>query len=217
MFTGIIQEIGQVVRLDRQGQGARLLLRAGEITKSARVGDSISTNGVCLTVTQVQGDVFSADLSPETLRYTYFSRLKTGDFVNLEPALRLGDRVGGHLVTGHIDGLARLVSIRREGAYATFYFTTHSKWRGLIVHKGSVAVDGISLTVADYQLDRFSVAVIPQTLQETILQYKKPGDPVHLELDVIGKYVQGLLSNGGFVMPMENGDLSCELLSRYGY
>ena len=217
MFTGIIQEIGQVVRLERQERGARLLLRAGEITKSAKVGESISTNGVCLTVTQVQGGVFSTDLSPETLRHSYFSLLKTGDFDNLESALRLGDRIGGHLVTGHIDGLARLVSIRREGAYATFCFTTHSKWRGLIVHKGSVAVDGISLTVADCQQDRFSVAVIPQTLKETILQYKKLGDPVHLELDMIGKYVQGLLLNSGFVVPTESGGLSRELLSRYGY
>lgn len=217
MFTGIIQEIGQVVRLERQGQGARLFLRAGQILKSAKVGDSISTNGVCLTVTQLHGDVFSADLSPETLRHSYFSRLRTGDFVNLEPALRLGNRVGGHLVTGHIDGLARLVSSRREGAYTTLYFTTHGKWRGLIIHKGSVAVDGISLTVADCQRDRFSVAVIPQTLKETVLQYKKPGDPVHLELDVVGKYVQGLLLNSGFVLPAESSGLSRELLSIYGY
>jgi riboflavin synthase len=217
VFTGIIQEIGQVVRLEWQGQGARLLLRAGRILKNAKVGDSISTNGVCLTVTELQGDVFSADLSPETLRHSYLSRLRTGDFVNLEPALRLGDRVGGHLVTGHIDGLARLGSFKREGAYTTFCFTTHGEWRGLIVNKGSVAVDGISLTVADCQRDRFSVAVIPQTLKETILQYKKPGDPVHLELDVVGKYLQELLRSSGFVIPVEGSGLSRELLTRYGY
>lgn len=217
MFTGIVQEIGRVVSFKKQSQGGSLVIQASQALNKTKVGDSIATNGVCLTISQLNGSTFTADLSPETLNRTYFRRLKPGDQVNLEPALCLGDRLGGHLVTGHIDGLARLSSCRKEGAFANFSFQIPYDWCGVVVRQGSVAVDGVSLTVADCQANQFSVALIPQTLETTILQYKKAEDLVHLEFDVVGKYVQALLLNGCSAFPLERSVIKEELLTKYGY
>jgi len=194
MFTGLIEEIGTVIQAKATGDSRRIGIRANIATEGVRLGDSIAVSGVCLTVTELRGPAFYADVSPETVKRSVLGRLMPGDRVNLERALKVGDRLGGHLVTGHIDTVGTLLQLKPEGPFTTYRFSIPETYSNYIVIKGSIAIDGISLTVADCDESGFTVAVIPHTARNTTLQFKKAGDQVNLEFDLLGKYVAKMLS-----------------------
>lgn len=205
MFTGIIEETGRVAGLRRGRESLVLSVRAGRVLEGTRVGDSVAVNGACLTVRTLEGDRFTADVMHETVRATTLGDLRPGDPVNLERALRLGDRLGGHLVTGHVDGVGRVR--RREERENAFVLEIAAPPEVVpyLVPKGSVAVDGVSLTVAGCGRDAFEVAVIPHTAALTTLGRRRPGDRVNLEADLIGKYVARLWEASGRPGPGEDG------------
>ncbi|HZN17043.1 MAG TPA: riboflavin synthase [Micromonosporaceae bacterium] len=194
MFTGIVEELGEVVEVVGTAGGIRLAVRGPRLAAEAGHGDSIAVNGVCLTVVSVDGPVFTADVMAETLRRTALGRLHPGDRVNLEGAARLGDRLGGHLVQGHVDGLGTILSRSPRGDWELVRFSLPEPLRRYVVEKGSITVDGVSLTVVDVDGESFSVGLIPTTLSLTSLGRKGVGDPVNLEVDVIAKYVERLVS-----------------------
>ncbi len=197
MFTGIVEELGVVNSLTRGNEAIKLVIAASKVAGDMKLGDSIAVNGVCLTVASFTPGEFIADVMPETLRKTNLSRLKVGDKVNLERALALGGRIGGHLVSGHVDGVGSITGKRREGNAWVYRFSTSPEVMRYIIPKGSVAVDGISLTVALAASDNFSVSVIPHTTAVTTLGARAVGDEVNLENDMIGKYVERLLQFSG--------------------
>jgi riboflavin synthase len=193
MFTGLIEDVGTIGSLRLNKNSAALTIKTHLSLRSMALGASIALNGACLTVVQKGKSTFRADVSPETLKRTSLATLETGSLVNLERPLRLQDRLGGHLVTGHVDGVGRVESIDKKGAFTFFTFTVAPEVGDLLVAKGSVGVDGISLTVNECSRRRFSVAIIPFTLQHTNLRARRVGDKVNLETDLIGKYVQKFL------------------------
>lgn len=198
MFTGIVEELGELVRrVETGGDSALVVIRGPVVTADARHGDSISVNGVCLTVVETDGDTFTADVMGETFRRSSLGALRLGDPVNLERAATLGSRLGGHLVQGHVDGVAEIV--RREPAeqWETVTFTLPALLARYVVEKGSITVDGVSLTVAGLAEEVFSVGLIPTTLAATTLGRKGIGAAVNLEVDVLAKYVERLLTTGG--------------------
>lgn len=192
MFTGIIRELGTITRFERSTHGGRLEIgRAGDAEPLAR-GESIAVNGVCLTALPVDAASFAADLSPETLSLTTLGRLEVGGRVNLERALALGDRLGGHLVQGHVDTTGELASIDDEGDFAFYRWSYPPRFAPLVVEKGSIAVDGISLTLVRPDAGTFGVAIIPETLERTNLGTARVGDPANLEFDIMAKFAQSL-------------------------
>ena len=196
MFTGLVEEVGRVLSLKKSSQSAVLKVGCQKITEDMKIGDSISVNGVCLTVVSFRKDSVIFDVSGETLRRSNIGILKTNDFVNLERALRFSDRLGGHILQGHVDTTTKVVGIKREGTGFLFSFKLPPAYRHLIVEKGSIGIDGISLTIATLFADTFSVAVIPHTYENTTLKFRKPGDIVNLEFDIIGKYVERMCKYG---------------------
>ena len=194
MFTGIIQHVGRVTSLRRLGETARLEALAPGLSAELRRGDSVAVNGACLTVTGRDGKAFQADLSRETLERTNLGSLRSGDSVNLELPLLPTARLGGHFVQGHVDAVARVARIEKQQAFALFRFSLPPGMRAYVVEKGSIAVDGISLTVSGLGKDFFEVAIIPHTLEHTNLSRRRPGDPVNLECDILAKYVEAALS-----------------------
>jgi riboflavin synthase len=193
MFTGIIEEMGRVKALRRTGDAALLSIEASMVLDGTVLGDSICVNGVCLTVVDIGTGAFSADVAVETLRVTNLGELKTGSKVNLERALRLSARVGGHLVSGHVDAVGRIREKRVEGNGWRLFFDAPETVLRYAIRKGSIAIDGISLTIADVDAAGFSIAMIPHTAKLTTLGFKSTGDSVNLESDIIGKYVERLL------------------------
>ena len=193
MFTGIIQTIGRIEERRPSGSGARLTIATPRRLPGLLVGESVSVNGACLTVTRLAGRRFTVDVSPETLRRTTLGGLADGTRVNLERALRLGDRMGGHLVQGHVDGVGKLAGIRTEGDWRAYRFRAPAPLAPYLVKKGSIAVDGVSLTVAACRDGSFTVALIPHSLAETTLGERRPGDRVNLEADIFLKQVAALL------------------------
>lgn len=189
MFSGIIEALGSIERVEEKEDGGSTLRIAAPFTDLA-LGESVCVNGVCLTVTAAAAGSFDADLSPETLRRTTFEGVAPGRSVNLERSLRLGDRLSGHLVFGHVDGVGRLVSVTPEGDSALYRFAAPPEVDRYLVEKGSVAVDGVSLTVFSCTEGEFTVAVIPHTASATTLGSTEPGSPVNLEADMVGKYVE---------------------------
>lgn len=213
MFTGIIEEVGAVRRIERGAKGARLTIAAKTVLEGTRIGDSIATNGVCLTVTDLTADSFSADVMAESLRRSGLGALQAGSPVNLERAMPLDGRFGGHIVSGHIDGTGTLASLRREDNAVWLTVRAAPALLRYIVEKGSVAIDGVSLTVAAVDGTGFSVSIIPHTGAQTILLGKKPGDTVNLECDVIGKYVEKLLGPYG----QAQSGITMEFLAQNGF
>jgi riboflavin synthase len=194
MFTGIVEELGVVVHLtDAGGDSAVIAVRGPVVTADARHGDSISVNGVCLTVIDNADGVFTADVMGETLRRSSLGVLRPGSQVNLERAATVGGRLGGHLVQGHVDGVARIVSREPAEEWEVLTFSLPPALARYVVEKGSITVDGVSLTVMAVTDDTFSVGLIPTTLNLTVLGAKAVGDPVNLEVDVIAKYVEKML------------------------
>lgn len=194
MFTGIIEEMGTVKSLSVRSESARIQIEARKVLADVRHGDSIAVNGVCLTVTAFSPRGFTADVMPETLRKTNLVELSPGQKVNLERALALGGRIGGHLVSGHVDGTGRIRDRRLEENAVVLWISASLEILRVIVPKGSIAVDGISLTVADVAHDAFSVSLVPHTAAQTTLGSKGHGEIVNLENDLIGKYVDRLLT-----------------------
>jgi riboflavin synthase len=217
IFTGLIMEIGSVRRIERRSDGARLVISARAVLEGTRIGDSISINGADLTVIEMAPDFFSADASLETLKRTTLGDLSPGHPVNLERALAVGERLGGHMVQGHIDGTGTVLSLQPEGnAYRVRIKFPHELGR-YIAMKGSIAVDGISLTVAAMgDSDWFEVAIIPHSWQNTIIRYYKPGDHVNLEVDVLAKYVERLLDHKSQPVS-EASKLTVEFLTEQGF
>lgn len=193
MFTGIIEAMGTVRGMTRKGEDAVLEVETGLTMTDVRIGDSIAVSGACLTVVALTGRGFTADVSAETLSKTNLRNAKAGDRVNLEKSLRLQDFLGGHIVLGHVDGLGRIFEKKEKSNSIIFGIDVDEKWTRYLVEKGSVAVDGISLTVNECKKNRFYVNIIPHTAGETTLGFKKAGDAVNIETDIIGKYVEKLL------------------------
>ncbi|WP_285792163.1 riboflavin synthase [Micromonospora sp. NBRC 101691] len=196
MFTGIVEELGEVVRVTPTGDDSALVAVRGPLVVSdARHGDSIAVNGVCLTVVEVDGEAFTADVMGETLRRSALGALRPGDRVNLERAAAVGGRLGGHVVQGHVDGVGELLDREPAEKWETVRFRLPANLSRYVVEKGSITVDGVSLTVAAVGDDWFSVGLIPTTLALTTLGVRRPGDPVNLEVDVLAKYVERLLGD----------------------
>ena len=193
MFTGLVAELGTVERLAEGSTSCQLTVRARKIMPGVKVGDSIAVNGVCLTVVHLQGDRFTADVMPETVRRTTMHYLQPGDKVNLEKALRPTDGLDGHIVQGHVEGVGTIRQILPEGNALLYHIETPRELLRYIVEKGSVAIDGISLTVTGTDESGFSVSLIPHTAKMTTLGFKTAGDPVNLETDIIARYVEKML------------------------
>ena len=229
MFTGVIEEVGEIVAVKRGQVSSRLSIRGEKIFSDLKLGDSVAVNGVCLTATTISGRVFEADVMAETLRRTNLGSFANGTRVNLERAMAAGGRFGGHIVSGHIDGTGRIASMKREENAVWVRIDTGDDILRYIIEKGSVAIDGISLTVAEVGEGYFKVSVIPHTGEETTLLRKRPGEIVNLENDVVGKYVEHLMHFGGKSGRKDDGESSgsagkskgqgidLELLSRNGF
>ncbi|WP_326696475.1 riboflavin synthase [Streptomyces sp. NBC_01754] len=193
MFTGIVEELGEVTAVEQLGDASRFRLRGPLVTEGAKHGDSIAVNGVCLTVVDLDGGEFTADVMAETLHRSALGALATGSRVNLERPLALGGRLGGHLVQGHVDGTGHIVERRPSEHWEIVKVSLPGGLARYVVEKGSITVDGVSLTVVDAAPDHFTISLIPTTLALTTLGIKGPGDPVNLEVDVLAKYVERLL------------------------
>jgi riboflavin synthase len=193
VFTGIIRERGRVVAVERGAESVRLRLEAPQTAAGVAVGDSIAVNGVCLTAIAVDDGALAFDAVPETIRRSSLGQLDVGDEVNVEPALRVGDPLGGHYVQGHVDGIGRVRSIASEGPDVRVWIDAAPELLRYLVEKGSVTVEGVALTVTEVDEEGFAVALVPHTLAETTLASLAAGDPVNLEVDVLAKYVERLL------------------------
>lgn len=208
MFTGIIEEIGHVASIKRGAKSVVLTIKAKEVMEGTKLGDSIAVNGVCLTVTSLTGTGFMADVMHESMERSSLSKLKIGDAVNLERAMLAGGRFGGHIVSGHIDGMGKIEKIRQDDNAYWYKISTSSEILNCIVMKGSITIDGISLTVAGLDDTSFSVSIIPHTRANTILANRKVGDLVNLENDIVGKYIQRFCAGARVDANADNGSES---------
>ena len=218
MFTGIVEEIGTVERVQHGQHSAVLTIRAQKVLEQTKIGDSIAVNGICLTVTQLLDGKFSADVMHETLNRSALSGIKRGTHVNLERAMAADGRFGGHIVAGHVDGVGKILSTRRDDT--AVWYTIEAKPHVLryIVEKGSITIDGISLTVATVQETSFAVSIIPHTQEHTVLKERREGDLVNLETDIIGKYVEKLMQPAPQTEGKEQKSrITKEFLEQYGF
>lgn len=211
MFTGIVEEMGKISAIRQGAKSAQLTIQAKTVLEGTRIGDSIAVNGVCLTVTSLSASAFTADVMAESLRRSSLGDLSPGSPVNLERAMAADGRFGGHIVSGHIDGTGTISSFRREDNAVWVTVSTPANLLRYIVEKGSVAIDGVSLTVAAITERDFSVSLIPHTGAQTILLQKHVGEKVNLECDIIGKYVEKLLQ------PHREGSITMEFLAEHGF
>jgi riboflavin synthase len=218
MFTGIIEGLGTIREIRSSAREARMAVEADFPLRSTRIGDSISVNGVCLTVVRLDGRRFEADMSPETLARTTFGSTRTGDRVNLERALRFSDRLDGHLVSGHVDGIGSIAAKTTAANAVVVDIRAPEAMLGQMIEKGSVAVDGISLTVNRFGAGSFQVSVIPHTASITTIGFKTMGDAVHIETDMIGKYVERFLRSAKNDRRLGHSDgVGIDLLARSGF
>ena len=214
MFTGIVEEIGEVISIERGARSARLSVQSGGIIfGDLKLGDSVAVNGVCLTVAGMSKNTFTADVMNETLSRSSLGSLRNGSKVNLERALAANARFGGHIVSGHIDGTGVVTSVRKDDNAILYHIKAGEKVMRYIIEKGSVAIDGISLTVTKVDGSGFAVSVIPHTASNTMLAQKSAGDTVNLENDIIGKYVEKLLRPAG----AQDGKVTAKLLEEHGF
>lgn len=219
MFTGIIEEVGQITAVIKGQRSSQLWVQGERIIDDLKLGDSVAVNGVCLTVSQLRGNKWMADVMSETLNRSNLSDLQGGAAVNLERAMPANGRFGGHIVAGHIDGTGHIVKITKDDNAVIFEIKAAPKILRYIIEKGSIAIDGISLTVTAITTDSFKVSIIPHTVKETILGIKKPGDPVNLENDLVGKYIEKLLLNPAPKTDrnQESGRLTIDFLTKAGF
>jgi riboflavin synthase len=217
MFTGIVEEIGTIRRVVSGHTSGEIAVRAAKVLEGTKIGDSIAVNGVCLTVTALLSDGFTADVMPETLRRSNLGKLRQGDPVNLERAMAADGRFGGHIVSGHIDGIGTITEVRREANAVWVRIQAPQSILNLIVEKGSIAIDGISLTVAELEHESFQVSIIPHTGSETTLLRKGVGDPVNLENDIVGKYVQRLMHHADPQPKQQESRITLEFLAEHGF
>jgi len=217
MFTGIVEAIGEIADMQPQGGDLRLRIRTGKLDLSdVKIGDSICTSGCCLTVTELPGDGYWCDVSNESLAFTTLGGLKVGDRVNLEKSLTPQSRLGGHIVSGHVDGVGEVVSSRDDGRSVRWVIRAPDALAKYIAHKGSICVDGTSLTVNAVRGAEFDLNIIPQTTEETIFSDYRPGTKVNLEVDVIARYLERLLQGDAAADP-KSGGLSEGFLAEHGY
>lgn len=215
MFTGLVEEIGRVDSVLQSAKSSRISIQAKKVLEGVKLGDSIATNGVCLTVTSFDKDQFTVDVMAETMRLSNLKDLSPGDEVNLERALRLGDRLGGHMVSGHIDGRGKILSFQHEDNAVWVTINCSEELLKYIIYKGSIAIDGVSLTVAYVDEFVFKVSIIPHTREETTLLSKNIGDQVNLECDMLGKYIEKLL--GSREQTNTKSRIDMEFLSQNGF
>ncbi|HNW76107.1 MAG TPA: riboflavin synthase [Bacteroidales bacterium] len=212
MFTGIIEEVGTVQTVKRGSRSSQITIRALKVTADLQIGDSISVNGVCLTVISFDLRQFTADVMPETMNRTNLGQLSADTPVNLERALRLGDRLGGHLVSGHVDGTGRIEDCRKDENAYWFRISAGKEIIRYVVEKGSVAIDGISLTVAGVTGSSFTVSVIPHTRAQTTMTPDRRGETVNIECDIISKYIEKFIKNG-----RDEGNITLDFLAGKGF
>jgi riboflavin synthase len=216
MFTGLVEELGSVASMRRGSKSVQITIKANKVLTDVKLGDSIAVNGTCLTVVEYTADHFTADVMPETVDRTVLAALKNGDRVNLERTLAVGDRLGGHIVTGHIDGVGQILAKTRHDNAIIIRIQAPEKVMKYIIEKGSVAIDGISLTVVACTDEEFSVSLIPHTAAVTTLGIKKPGDMVNLETDILGKYVERFFSRDQKMSTPTKG-ITMDFLAENGY
>ena len=215
MFTGIIEETGKIAAIEKHASGAKMKIAARVVTEDTKEGDSIAVNGVCLTAIDIKTGDFAADVSDETLNKSTLGQLKVGSVVNLERAVTPSTRLGGHIVQGHVDARGRFISAAQSGDFWTIRIGFPAEMAKYLVYKGSVSVEGISLTVAELKEDYFEIAVIPKTWELTNFSTLKSGDAVNLEADIIGKYVERIMLYGKNVN--ENQGVTMETLKKAGF
>ena len=194
MFTGIIEEIGKIKNITRQGQGLRIQIEAKTVLNDLEIDQSVAVNGVCLTVVETGYNNFSADAVAETISKSTLAKLNKNEQVNLERALRLQDRLGGHIVQGHVDGIGKIINLLHKPEGSILKIEIPSNLNNYTIPKGSIAIEGISLTIAEKQTNILTVAVIPHTMKQTILQYKNKGDYINLEVDFFAKYIEQFMN-----------------------
>lgn len=213
MFTGIIEHLGKVKQVKLQASSAIIVVDVGPLSDDVNPGDSIAINGACLTVTQIKDSEVYFDVSTETLSKTTIGRLKTSDNINIERSLKMGDKLGGHFVTGHVDGVGVINKVESEPGQCTVWFSVSEELTNMMIKKGSVAVDGISLTIVEIRDGLFSVALIPYTLEATTLGFKKAGQKVNIETDMLGKWVKRILT----VNESTTSGITEDLLKKKGF
>ena len=216
MFTGLVEELGKVRAVARGAHSIRLTIAAEKVMSDVKLGDSIAVDGACLTVVDFTSNSFTADIMPETYDRTTLSQRKPGELVNLERTLRLGDRLGGHIVSGHVDGIGTLVSITPRDNANVLRVRCPANMEPLFIPQGSVALDGVSLTIVDCGADWFEVSLIPHTWDVTVLSRKKQGDQVNVETDVLGKYIRRMLQPDGRVQGTGK-KIGTDFLAKHGF
>ncbi|WP_282126418.1 riboflavin synthase [Marinifilum flexuosum] len=217
MFTGLVEEIGQIKAIERGAKSIRLSISASKIMDDVKLGDSIATNGICLTVISFDSAGFTADVMPETMNRTSFGTLGTGSKVNLERAVRVGDRLGGHMVSGHVDGLGAIVGQEKDDNAIWVSIAAPKNILKYVIEKGSIAIDGISLTVAYVDEKIFKVSIIPLTQYDTTLTSKKAGEKVNLECDMTAKYIEKFMFHREEEEKSEKSDISMDFLKENGF
>ena len=217
MFTGIIEEIGEITNIQKGAKSSVLTIKANIIFEDLKLGDSVAVNGVCLTASKITGGTFSADVMSETLARSSLGQLKAKSYVNLERAMALGGRLGGHIVSGHIDGIGTIASIKKDDNAIIFTIKTTEEITKYIIKKGSIAIDGISLTVVDVDFSSFSVSIIPHTAKFTTLATSSIGKIVNLENDMIGKYIEKLLGISSRDTTISKNNINLDFLKNHGF
>ncbi len=217
MFTGLVEELGKVKTIEKGAKSVRITIAAKKVLEDVKLGDSIAVNGTCLTAVDFDSTYFTADVMPETVNKTVLAHLRPGDPVNLERTLRLGDRFGGHMVSGHVDSIGKIIAKDQNDIAIIVKISVTPETSRYIIKKGSIAIDGISLTVVEATDTWFSVSLIPHTAKMTTLGYKRVGDSVNLETDIIGKYVEKLLMpKSSEPIPQKSG-ITMDFLAQHGF
>ncbi|MBP3400546.1 MAG: riboflavin synthase [Selenomonadales bacterium] len=217
MFTGLVEELGKVKTIEKGAKSVRITIAAKKVLEDVKLGDSIAVNGTCLTAVDFDSTYFTADVMPETVNKTVLAHLRPGDLVNLERTLRLGDRFGGHMVSGHVDSVGKIIAKDQNDIAIIVKISVTPETSRYIIKKGSIAIDGISLTVVEATDTWFSVSLIPHTAKMTTLGYKRVGDSVNLETDIIGKYVEKLLMPKQSEPTPQKSGITMDFLAQHGF